>query len=147
MSINVSRPRRVCFSVFFLSRVCPCACLVHGVCVAFSVCSVCLGDCCCLVLAWAALSYLVLVCPVWFCLRVTGLCCLFVVFTLPLVLLPSFVLWVIPFILSFLCSSIRPRRLVSKFFLTRKQIKLRNLPLKGCQKNTLTELETPKYVL
>ena len=42
---------------------------------------------------------------------------------------PSFVCpSVIPFVLSLLCSFIRPRRFVLKFFLTRTQIKLSNLP-------------------
>ena len=41
----------------------------------------CLGDCCCLVLAWAALSFLILVCPVSPVCVVSLLCLLFLSFS------------------------------------------------------------------
>ena len=62
------------------------------------------------------LGCLVISCPVWFCLHVTSLCILFVVFTFPLVLFRSFVLWLFRSFSSFLCSFFRPRRLMFKFF-------------------------------
>ena len=97
---SVSRILGVCVSLCF-SWLYLYVCLSRSSCVSFSVCSVCFGDCCSLVLAWAALSYLALVRSVWFCLRVTSL---FVVFALPFVRL-SFGCSVRSFFSLFLLSS------------------------------------------
>ena len=88
------------FSVCLHLFVCVCVCL--SVCLSCTSCACCLL--CLLSVPWRlllssvglgclVLSCLGSSCRAWFCLCVTILCCLFVVFTLPLVLLRSFVLW------------------------------------------------------
>ena len=111
VSISVSRPRRVCFSGRCLS-----VCLSRTLCVS---CLLCL-----LSVAWRLLlSCVGLGCTVLSCL---GLSCLVLSTCHQSVLSfcvysssrsPSFVCpLVIPFVLSFLCSFIRPRRHVQVFF-------------------------------
>ena len=124
---SVSRGLSVCVSLCF-SGLCLSVCLSRTSCVSCLLCLLSVPPR--LLLSCVGLGCLVLS-PVWFSLRVTSLCCLCVVFTLPLVLLRSFVLWFFPFVLSLLCSFIRPMRLMFQFFLTRIQIKLSNLPLKS----------------
>ena len=102
----------------------------------------------CPILSWFVLSRVVLfVCHQSAC----SLCCVYSSSRSPSFVCPL----VIPFVLSVLCSFIRPKRLMLKLFLTRTQIKLSNSPLKdskpqhtqSCQKNTLPELGTPRYRL
>ena len=92
LSISVSRPGRVCLC---FSGLCLSVCLSRTPCVSCLLCLLsvpwrlllfCVGLEPCPILSWLS-------CLAWFCLRVTSLRCYFVVFTLPLVLLRSFVLW------------------------------------------------------
>ena len=106
---SVSRGLGVCVSLCF-SGLCLSVCLSRTSCVNFSVCSVCLRDCCCLVLAWAAWSFLlsgsVCVSPV--CV-VSVLCLLFLSFSFVRLSFGFFRLFFLCFVPSFVqcvsCSS------------------------------------------
>ena len=139
VSISVSRNGRVCFSVCF------CAVFVR-VPVSYIVCELpslsaqCALETVVALCSWAALTYLMLVCPVWFCLRVTSLCCIFVVFTLPLVLLRSFILrlfrW---FVLCTVPALVHKASHVQ----VSSHANAKNAHLQSCQKNTLTPAKLP----
>ena len=121
----VLRPKRVCFSVFFwVASV--------RVPVSYIVCELPSLSAQCVQETVVVLCWLGLPCPVlsWFVLRVTNLCCLFVVFALPLVHLRSCVHWLFRSFFLFFVPSFVQGVSCSSFFLTRTQIKLSNLPLK-----------------